>query len=121
MGIEGAFVLGETLGTALRGRSLDAQAIRQAFAEYESLHRPRVEQCARLTALTSFLAAPASAASEGVRNGIRYVPEPINSAIFDICLEYSLGERPASTRALWEETLERQARFSGGGESLVRS
>ena len=94
--IEGAFLLGRALD-----RHADTQSWEAAFEEYEATHRPRVRQCRIVTSFTEALAAPATAPTEALRNAMRIVPQPLNSAIFDAALLLSLGDVPAATRRRW--------------------
>ena len=54
-----------------------------------------------MTAFTELLAAPAGPLAEGARNAMALVPAPINGFVFDSFLEYSLGDVPSATAALW--------------------
>ena len=72
-----------------------------AFQAYEAAAAPRVAQCRRVTAFTELLAAPAGPVAEGARNAMALVPPPINGFVFDSFLEYSLGDVPSATAALW--------------------
>lgn len=105
--IEGAFLLGEAVSPILedsRGSSGDEDedgAYARAFAQYQAAHEPRVRQCSVLTSFTALLAAPASPPTEALRNAMRFVPQPLNSQIFDAALDLSLGELPGSTRKHW--------------------
>ena len=72
-----------------------------AFRAYETAAAPRVAQCRRVTAFTELLAAPAGPVAEGARNAMALVPAPINGFVFDSFLEYSLGDVPSATAALW--------------------
>jgi 2-polyprenyl-6-methoxyphenol hydroxylase-like FAD-dependent oxidoreductase len=92
--IEGAYLL----GTALARCGGDHAA---AFRAYEAAAAPRVAQCRRVTAFTELLAAPAGPVAEGARNAMALVPAPINGFVFDSFLEYSLGDVPSATAALW--------------------
>ena len=72
-----------------------------AFATYEAQHRPRVRQCRAMTSFTDLLAMPATPLAEAARDGMRFVPPPLNGMIFDAALSLSLGDAPPSTRARW--------------------
>ena len=96
--IEGAWLLADAL---CRTDASDDAALQQAFAEYQGAHQPRVRQCRALTAFTEVLATPATAPAEALRNSMRFVPQPFNSAIFDLSLALSLGDLPSSTRDRW--------------------
>lgn len=112
MGIEGAYLLGEALGRLEYRSGGGGEAgfdegyvceteLSAAFSEYQALHEPRVRQCRTLTAFTELLAKPASPLAEGVRDAMRFVPQPLNGFIFDSALQLSLGDQPRSTRAKW--------------------
>ena len=96
--IEGAYLL----GTALARSGGDHLA---AFRAYEAAAAPRVAQCRRVTAFTELLAAPAGPVAEGARNAMALVPPSINGFVFDSFLEYSLGDVPSATAALWPLTM----------------
>ena len=109
--IEGAFLLGEALASV----GDDEHSLEGAFRLYQEVHEPRVEQCRALTKFTNLLGAPSTPATEAVRNAMAFVPQPLNSYVFDTALSLSLGEspwfvrerwplprRPASERAWWE-------------------
>ena len=110
--IEGAFLLGSSIAEALSatsassradgdGHAGEASALEAAFAAYQAAHEPRVRQCRLTTHFTAMLAEPASPATEGLRNAMALVPQPLNSMVFDTALAVSLGDAPASTRARW--------------------
>ena len=96
--IEGAYLLGEELG---RSADTSEAGLESAFAAYQAAHESRIKQCERITAFTGLLAQPASPLTEAVRNAMRFVPQPINGAIFDAALALSLGDAPKSTRSKW--------------------
>ena len=106
--IEGAFVL----GSALARHSAPFFHHERAFAEYRRVHEPRLRQCELVTRFTEGLASPASPALEAARDSMRLVPRPLNGWVFDAALEWSLGDRPGRTRALWP--LETSWRGGGG-------
>ena len=102
--IEGAFLLGEALATTehstLEG-DVALDGLLAACQAYQAAHEPRVNQCRMLTHFTAALSAPASVATEAMRNSMRLVPQPLNSWIFDTALDLSLGELPQGTKARW--------------------
>ena len=124
LGIEGAWLLGAALGRMSgesggggesRGGGLGgmghgaghgeglvkASTWQAAFESYQAAHEPRVRQCRRMTAFTAALAMPATAPTEALRDAMRLVPQPLNGAVFDAALEYSLGDWPSGTRSYW--------------------
>lgn len=101
--VEGGYLLGEALACNRSGRGGVATAaeLEETFAAYQAQHEPRVRQCRVATAFTAALAAPSSALTESIRNGMRLVPQPLNGRIFDLALAVSLGDVPYSTRKRW--------------------
>ena len=97
--IEGAYLLGEALERVLDSPS--RAEFEAAFAEYRAAHEPRIRQCRLTTAFTAALALPASPTTEAVRNAMRFVPQPLNGAVFDAALALSLGDLPSPTRGRW--------------------
>ena len=68
--------------------SLPRLELEYAADAYAERRRPRVRRCALLSAFTAALA---TAPMVPFREAMRFVPAPLNSAVFDAALETSLG------------------------------
>lgn len=88
LAIEDADCLAAALiASAAAGTPADIPAALEAYA---AARRRRYRQCRRITQMTRAIAAPRGPVEEALRNAMRLVPQPLNSMIFDACLDYSM-------------------------------
>jgi 2-polyprenyl-6-methoxyphenol hydroxylase-like FAD-dependent oxidoreductase len=93
--IEDSFSLAAELIPILKNSNFSAQQTADAFVRFQKSRKSRVQHYQTISRFTALLASPSQSAVETVRDFPLKVTKPgswLNSAVFDLSLNYSLGQ-----------------------------